>query len=88
MAVGGLVLWGAGMGGQQALLRATVAEMVTVERRGAAYGIFNTAYGLLWFAGSAAVGALYGVSFAAVVAFAIGAQLIAIPLLWVSGRKA
>lgn len=88
MAVGGIVLWGAGMGGQQALLRATVAEMVPAERRGAAYGIFNTAYGLLWFAGSAAVGALYGLSFAAVVAFAMAAQIIAIPLLWVSGRQA
>ena len=57
MAVAGMALWGAGMGAQQALLRAAIANMVPVERRGAAYGIFNTAYGVLWFAGSAAMGA-------------------------------
>ncbi len=80
-ALTGVALWGAGMGAQQALLRAAIANMVPVERRGAAYGIFNTAYGLLWFAGSAAMGALYGVSRPGLVAFAIAAQLCAIPLL-------
>ena len=75
------------MGAQQALLRAAIANMVPVERRGAAYGIFNTAYGLLWFAGSAAMGALYGVSKPALVVFAMAAQLCAIPLLlFVKGK--
>ena len=82
MAVAGMVLWGAGMGAQQALLRAAIANIVPSERRGAAYGIFNTAYGLLWFAGSAAMGALYGVSKPGLVAFAMAAQLCAVPLLW------
>jgi len=58
-----------------------------VERRGAAYGIFNTAYGVLWFAGSAVMGALYGVSKPALVAFATAAQLCAVPLLlFVKGK--
>lgn len=87
VALGGMALWGAGMGAQQALLRAAVANMVPVERRGTAYGIFNTAYGVLWFAGSAIVGALYGVSKPGLVAFAIAAQVSAIPLLlFVKGK--
>lgn len=87
MAVAGVALWGLGMGAQQALLRAAIANMVPMERRGAAYGIFNTAYGVLWFAGSAAMGALYGVSKPGLVAFAIAAQLSAIPLLlFVKGK--
>jgi predicted MFS family arabinose efflux permease len=86
-AVAGMALWGLGMGAQQALLRAAIANIVPIERRGAAYGIFNTAYGVLWFAGSAAMGALYGVSKPGLVAFAMAAQLCAVPLLlWVKGR--
>ena len=79
-ALAGMALWGAGMGAQQSLLRAAIANIVPVERRGAAYGIFNTAYGVLWFAGSAAMGALYGVSKPGLVIFAVAAQLCAIPL--------
>ena len=86
-AVAGMALWGLGMGAQQSLLRAEVANMVTVEHRGAAYGIFNTAYGMLWFGGSAAMGALYGVSKPSLVLFAMAAQLSAIPLLlFVKGK--
>ena len=84
MALGGMALWGAGMGAQQSLLRAAIANIVPVERRGSAYGIFNTAYGALWFGGSALMGALYGISRPGLVAFAMAAQLCAIPLLlWV-----
>ncbi len=86
-ALAGMALWGAGMGAQQTPLRAKIAALVPPARRGAAYGIFNTVYGLLWFAGSAAVGILYGRSLAAVVAFSVTAQLTAIPLLLFAWRK-
>ena len=83
----GMAMWGAGMGAQQATLRAEVANMIPAGRRGSAYGVFNTVYGVLWFAGSAAAGALYGVSAAAVVAFAVVTQMAAIPLLLVARRQ-
>ncbi|HYL78718.1 MAG TPA: MFS transporter [Bryobacteraceae bacterium] len=83
----GMALWGAGMGAQQSTLRARIAELVPTRRRGSAYGIFNTAYGALWFAGSSIIGILYGKSLWLAVAFAIGAQLAAIPLLWIVRRK-
>ena len=87
VALTGMALWGAGMGAQQSLMRAAIANMVPLERRGTAYGIFNTAYGILWFAGSAAMGALYGVSLTGLTAFAVAAQLSAIPLLlFVKGK--
>ena len=54
---------------------------------GAAYGIFNTAYRILWFAGSSAVGILYGRSLASAVAFAVVTQLAAIPLLLMVRRR-
>jgi MFS family permease len=87
LALTGMALWGAGMGAQQSLMRAAIANMVPLERRGTAYGIFNTAYGILWFAGSAIMGALYGVSLTGLAAFAVAAQLSAIPLLlFVKGK--
>jgi MFS family permease len=86
-ALGGMALWGAGMGAQQSLLRAKIADLVPAERRGAAYGIFNTAYGILWFAGSSAIGILYGRSLASAVTFAVVTQLAAIPLLLMVRRR-
>jgi hypothetical protein len=55
--------------------------MVSPARRASAYGLFTGGYGIAWFAGSAAIGALFGVSFGAVVAFALAAELAAIPLI-------
>lgn len=79
VALVGVVLWGAGMGAQQSTLRAKIASLVPAERRGSAYGIFNTVYGVLWFIGSSAVGLLYARSLAEAVAFAMIAELAAIP---------
>src|SRR5579864_3773574 len=86
-AVAGMAFWGAGMGALQSTLRARISDLVPAERRGEAYGIFNTAYGVLWFAGSSAVGILYSWSLAAAVAFAMAAQVAAIPLLLFARRR-
>jgi len=86
-ALAGMALWGAGMGAQQTTLRARIADLVPAAKRGSAYGIFNTVFGVLWFAGSSAIGILYGRSLLAAVIFAAAAQLAAIPLLLMVGRK-
>jgi predicted MFS family arabinose efflux permease len=86
-ALAGMALWGAGMGALQSSLRAQVATLAPRERLGSAYGIFNTAYGLLWFAGSAVAGILYERSVLAVAMFAMLAQLAALPILFVARRE-
>lgn len=58
-AVLGMILWGIGLGVQESILRAYVAEIVAPERRGRAYGLFGAVYGVAWFAGSAVMGLLY-----------------------------
>ena len=58
----GMVLWGIGMGAQESVMRAALAEMIPTEKRGVAYGFFNTVYGLAWFAGSFVMGIIYGFS--------------------------
>lgn len=86
LALLGVVLWGIGMGAQESILRAAVAEMAPAHRRGTAYGIFNTGFGIAWFLGSVALGILYDYSVAAVIAFSVVLQLAAIPLFWIVVR--
>jgi MFS family permease len=76
-----MVLWGIGMGAQESVIRAVVADLVAADRRGAAYGIFNAGFGLAWFLGSVVIGVLYDLSIPALVLFSVGIQLLAIPVL-------
>jgi MFS family permease len=86
-ALAGVVLWGIGMGIQESAARAAVAGMVPASRRAAAYGIFDTGFGVAWFIGSALMGILYDRSIGALVAFSVAAQVISVPLfLWVARR--
>jgi len=83
----GMVLWGIGMGAQESILRAGVAGMVVPERRGTAYGLFNTGYGLFWFAGSAVLGLLYDVSLPTLMVVSVGLQLTAVVVLIIVSRR-
>lgn len=79
-AIIGMVLWGIGMGAQESVLRAAVADMVTTKKRGTAYGIFTTFYGITWFGGSAAMGFLYDWNISVLIGFSVISQLIAVPV--------
>jgi MFS family permease len=76
-AIASILAWGSAMGAQDACLRAGIARVVSMNRRGRAFGIFNASYGILWFAGSAAMGALYGISPMALVIFGAAVELMA-----------
>ena len=86
-AAGAVVCWGCGMGAQDACLRPGIARVVSMNKRGRAFGIFNGVYGILWFAGSATMGALYGVSLVALIAFGMAAQAVAAGVFAWMGRS-
>jgi predicted MFS family arabinose efflux permease len=73
----GVGLWGIGMGALESILKAVVANMIPGERRGTAYGLFHSIFGLAWFLGSALMGFLYDKSLPALAVFSIVAQLAA-----------
>lgn len=73
----GIALWGAALGVQESVMRAAVADLCPVHVRGTAYGTFNAASAAGWFAGSVAMGLLYGRGPAAVVGFSLAAELVA-----------
>ncbi len=83
----GVSLWGLGMGVHESIIPAAVAPMISPNRRASAYGLFTGAYGIAWFLGSVAIGALFNVSLIAVVAFSMVAELAAIPLILVVRRR-
>ncbi len=76
----GVALWGLGIGVHESIIPAAVAVMVPPQRRASAYGLFTAGYGIFWFLGSALIGILYGVSFPALIAFSLVAEIAAIPL--------
>ena len=80
--IAGIVLWGIGMGSQESILRASIADMVSEERRGSAYGTFHMIFGFAWFAGSALLGFLYDTSLIWLTAFSVIAQLCSLPFLF------
>jgi MFS family permease len=70
-------LWGLGLGVQDASLRSGIAQLVSMNKRGNAFGTFNAVYGLMWFAGSATMGLLYDHWIGSLVIFGLAAQITA-----------
>jgi MFS family permease len=83
----GVSLWGLGMGVQESIIPAAVGPMVSTNRRASAFGLFTGVYGVAWFVGSTAIGALFSVSLGAVVAFALVTQVAALPLIFLVRRR-
>ncbi|MCL6622126.1 MAG: MFS transporter [Syntrophobacterales bacterium] len=81
VALAGMVLWGIGMGAQESVVKAVLAELVPLNRRATAFGIFHAGFGLCWFLGSAVMGLLYGQALWALILFSCLLQLSALPLL-------
>jgi Major Facilitator Superfamily len=81
-AIASIVCWGTGLGAQDACLRSGIASVVSMNKRGAAFGAFNGVYGIAWFLGSAVMGLVYARSLAALVAFGVISQLAAAAMLF------
>ncbi len=73
-AVAAVACWAVGLGVQDATLRSGIAQVVSMNKRGTAFGAFNGVYGIAWFLGSATMGLLYDHSLLALVLFGMVAQ--------------
>lgn len=87
LALLGMALWGIGMGAQESIMRAAVAGMVPSDRRGTAYGVFYTGYGVVWFLGSVLMGFLYDTSLPALIVFSVAIQIASIPMFLVVRKR-
>jgi len=77
LAVISVVLWGAVMGMHETIMRASIADLTRIERRGTAFGIFNTIYGGAWFLGGAVMGLLYDFSLPLLLLFTVVMEVLA-----------
>jgi len=83
----GMILWGIGMGVQESLLKATLANMISKDKRSTAFGVFDTGFGIAWFLGSATMGILYSKSLLAMIIFSVALQIIALPIFIIAINK-
>jgi MFS family permease len=86
-ALWGAALWGVAMGAQESVMKAAVAAMSPSDRRGSAFGVFNTCFGVFWLAGSSLMGILYDLSLPAMVAFSVLVQAAGVPLMLLVIRR-
>lgn len=84
---GGMILWGIGMGAQESVIKAALAEMIPKERRASAFGISQAVFGLFWLLGSVLMGVLYEYSLGALIIFSVIAQLCSIPFFLLISRE-
>src|SRR4030095_13885631 len=66
--------WATCLGAQDATLRSGISQVVSMNKRGSAFGAFNAIYGVLWFFGSVTMGVLYDFSLLALVIFGVTVQ--------------
>jgi len=76
-AIASVACWATGLGAQDACLRSGIATVVSMNKRGGAFGAFNGVYGVMWFLGSITMGLLYSRSLIALVVFGITVQVVA-----------
>lgn len=77
MIIAAAVLWGAVMGIHETIMRAAIADLTPIKRRGSAYGIFNTLYGTALLISSTVMGFLYDISIMYIFNFVVIIEIVA-----------
>jgi hypothetical protein len=85
--IAGVVLWGVVMGTHETIMKAGIADITSLRKRGTGYGIFNMMYGIAIFIGSAAAGFLYDYSITLLIVLMVVVELAAVPVFFVLRRK-
>lgn len=73
-----VILWGVVMGFHETVMKSAIAVIVPVEKRGLAYGIFHSLFGVAWFIGGLVIGRLYEISIIYLIAFSVGLQALSL----------
>jgi predicted MFS family arabinose efflux permease len=82
----GTALWGVALGVHESIMSAAIADMVPLQSRARAYGLFTAIFGIAWFIGSSALGFLYDKSILALVVLSVVVTLAALAPLQIAIR--
>lgn len=77
--IAGAALWGIVMGMHETIMKAAIADLTHISKRGLGYGIFNAIYGAALFAGGTIMGYLYSRSgYISIIVFSIAMECAAL----------
>lgn len=76
----GILVWGVVVGIHETIMRAAIADLTPIRRRGIAYGIFNSTYGIACLLGAPIMGLLYDFSIPYLIGFVALLESISIPV--------
>jgi MFS family permease len=83
----GVILWGIVMGTHETIMKAGIADITSIRKRGTGYGIFNMLYGIAIFIGSAAAGFLYDYSINLLIMLMIIVEIAALPVFFILRKQ-
>jgi len=83
----GVIIWGIVMGCHETVMKSAIADLTPLAKRGTGYGIFNAAYGLAIFIGSAITGLFYEHSIFAVIIMSIFIEIASIPVFFIMRKE-
>ncbi|MDI6826763.1 MAG: MFS transporter [Candidatus Aenigmarchaeota archaeon] len=79
--------WGVVMGSHETIMKAAIADLTPITKRGTGYGIFNVIYGLALFVGSVFAGYLYDISISLMIFGLICIEILSIVLFFVLKKR-
>ncbi len=88
LVLAGVIIWGLVMGCHETVMKSAIADLTPLAKRGTGYGIFNAAYGLAIFIGSAITGLLYEYSISTVIIMSVVIEIAAIPVFFIMRKEA
>ena len=88
LVLAGVIIWGVVMGCHETIMKSAIADLTPLKKRGTGYGIFNAAYGLAIFIGSALSGLLYENSILVIIILSIAVEIAAIPAFFILRKEA
>jgi hypothetical protein len=83
----GVIIWGLVMGCHETIMKSAIADLTPLKKRGTGYGVFNAAYGLSIFIGSALTGLLYEYSIFTVILASIIVEVIALVMFFIMRQE-
>lgn len=87
MALISSLLLGIVMGGQETIMKAAIADITPIKKRGTGYGIFNFSFGLAMLLGSFIAGFLYDISIKYLIVTFVSLQILAIFLFLILNKE-
>jgi len=79
--------WGIVMGSHETIMKAAIADLTSVTKRGTGYGIFNVIYGLALFVGSVFAGYLYDISITLMIIALICIEILSVILFFILKKE-